>query len=119
MKEGMMFLVYVNNCIIIGLDMSKIGKLVVSMQNGPENFILTDEGNIDKFLGLEIKWLGSKEFEVSQLFLIDRIITFLGLQSDASDTHCNHIFTPAAAQKTKIFKVNQERRLRNIGLQSE
>jgi hypothetical protein len=98
MKESMMLLVYVDNCIIVGLDMSEIEEFVVSMQNGPENFILTDEGNIDKFLGLEIKWLGPKEFEISQPFLIDRIITFLGLQSDAADTHCNNKFTPAAAQ---------------------
>jgi hypothetical protein len=98
MKEGMMLLVYVEDCIIVGFDMSEIEDFVVSMQNGPENFILTDEGNIDKFLGLEIKRLGPKEFEVSQLFLIYHIITSLRLQSDASDTHCNDKFTPAAAQ---------------------
>jgi hypothetical protein len=50
MKEGTMLLVYVDNCIIVGLDMSKIEEFVVSMQNSPEIFILTDEGNIDKFL---------------------------------------------------------------------
>jgi hypothetical protein len=98
MKEGMMLLVYVDDCIIVGLDMTKIEKFVVSMQNGPENFILTDEGNIDKFLGLEIKRLGLKEFEISQPFLIDCIITFLRLQSNTSDTHCNDKFTPSAAQ---------------------
>ncbi len=94
----MMLLVNVDDCIIIGLDMSKINKFVVSMQNGPENFILTDEGIIDKFLSLKIKWLGPKEFEISQPILIDYIITFLGLQSDAAETHWNDKFTPAASQ---------------------
>ncbi len=48
--------------------------------------------------GLQIKQLGPKDFEISQLFLIDCIITFLGLQSDTSETHCNDKFTSAAAQ---------------------
>jgi hypothetical protein len=33
-KEGMMLLVYVDDCIIIGLDTSEIEEFVVSMQNG-------------------------------------------------------------------------------------
>jgi hypothetical protein len=98
MKKGMMLLVCVDDCIIVGLDMSEIEELVVSMQNSLENFILTDERNMDKFFGLEIKWLGPKEFEIFQPFLIDHIITFVGLQSNAAETHCNVKFTPAAAQ---------------------
>jgi hypothetical protein len=53
------------------------------MQNGPENFILMDEGNINKFLEIEIKRLEPKEFKILQPFLIDRIITFVRLQSEA------------------------------------
>lgn len=65
MKDGMIVLVYVDD------NMSKIDEFVQSMQNGPENFVLMDEGNIDKFLGIEIKRLGQREFEISQPFLID------------------------------------------------
>jgi hypothetical protein len=50
------------------------------MQSGPENFVLTDEGSIGKFLGIEIKHLGPKEFKIFQPFLIDRIVTFLGIK---------------------------------------
>jgi hypothetical protein len=71
MKDGMIVLVYVDDCIIVGDNMSKIDEFVQSMQNGPENFVLMDEGNIDKFLGIEIKRLGQREFEISQPFLID------------------------------------------------
>ena len=74
MKKGMIVLVYVDDCIIVGEDMAEINKFVESMQNGPENFILTDEGDIDKFLGIEITRLGKQEFEISQPFLIDRIL---------------------------------------------
>jgi hypothetical protein len=98
MREGMMILVYVDDCIIVGKDMIDIDQFVLSMQNGPENFVLTDEGSIDKFLGIEIKRLGPQEFEIYQPFLINRIVTFLGLKSKEYETHCNDKFTPAAAQ---------------------
>jgi hypothetical protein len=84
--------------IVLVSEMTDIDNFVQSLQNSPENFILADEGNIDKFLGIEIKCLGPKEFKILQPFLIDRIITFLGLQSEASETHCNDRITPAAAQ---------------------
>ncbi len=62
--------------------MDEIDQFVLCMQKGPENFILTDEGSMDKFLGIETKRLGPKEFEISQPFLIDRIMTLLGLKSE-------------------------------------
>jgi hypothetical protein len=98
MCKGMMILVYVDDCIIVGKDMTDMDQFVLLMQNGPENFVLTDEGSIDKFLGIEIKCLGPQEFEIYQPFLINRIVTFLGLKSKEYETHCNDKFTPAAAQ---------------------
>ena len=98
MHEGMMILVYVDNCIIIGKDMDDIDQFVLSMQNGPEIFFLMDESSIDKFLGIEIKRLGPKEFEISQPFLIDCIVSFLGIKPQEYKVHCNNKFTPAAAQ---------------------
>jgi hypothetical protein len=55
MRKGIMILVYVDNCIIIGKDMDDIDQFVLSMQNGPENFVLMDEGSINEFLGIKIK----------------------------------------------------------------
>ncbi len=52
MKDGMIVLAYVDDCIISSDSMKKIDDFVYSMQHGPENFILTDEGDIDKFLGI-------------------------------------------------------------------
>lgn len=57
-----------DDCIIVGKSMESIDSFVESLIEGPENFILTDEGNIDKFLGIEI----------TQLDYIDHIIKFLG-----------------------------------------
>ncbi len=98
MCKGMMILVYVDNCIIIEKDMDDIDQFVLSMQNGPENFVLTDEGSIDKFLGIKIKCLGPKEFEVSQPFLIDHIMSFLVTKPQEYKIHCSNKFTLTVAQ---------------------
>jgi hypothetical protein len=63
-KKGMIVLTYVDDCIIVGNKMKEIDEFVTSMQNGPENFVLTDEGDIDKFLGIEIEHLDDKRFEL-------------------------------------------------------
>ena len=39
------------------------------MHDGPENFKLTDEGDVNKFLGIEITKLDSSSFELAQPFL--------------------------------------------------
>ncbi len=57
--------------------MPDIDSFVESMQNGAENFILTDKGDIDKFLGIKITYLGGKRFKISQPFLIERIVSLL------------------------------------------
>jgi len=35
--------------------MKEIDLFIKSMMEGPEQFILTDEGDIDKFLGIDIR----------------------------------------------------------------
>jgi hypothetical protein len=65
MKEGMVILVYVDDCIIVGKDMGEIDNFILSMQNRTENCMLTYEGSIDMLLGIEIKHLGKQDFEIS------------------------------------------------------
>ena len=78
---GMVILDYVDDCIIVGKDMGEIDEFVRSMQQGSENFVLSNEGSIDKFLEIDIKRLGKQEFEISQPFLIDCILLLLQLVS--------------------------------------
>ena len=74
--------------------MKDIDSFVNSMQTGPENFILTDEGDIDKFLGIDIKQLSENKFEISQPFLIERIVNLLGLKDNDFDANSNSRATP-------------------------
>ena len=65
--------------IIIGDTTSRIDDLIQSLHGGDENFVFTDEGSIDKYLGVDIKQIDLKSFEMSQPFLIKRITTLLGM----------------------------------------
>ena len=80
--NGMIVLTYVDNCIIFGTSTQKIDAFVKSMEVGPEIFTLTSDGDIDKFLGIEINHLDEKIFKNSQPFLIDRIISFLKIDTN-------------------------------------
>ncbi len=44
------------------------------MNEGPKGYILTDEEDIVKFLGIEIKEITKNKFELSQPFLIKQIV---------------------------------------------
>ena len=57
----MIVLTYVDDCIIVGNSLKEIDEFIKSLQGGSEEFILTDEGDIDKFLGVENTPAFSKE----------------------------------------------------------
>ncbi|KAL7534594.1 hypothetical protein ACHAWF_004881 [Thalassiosira exigua] len=78
-RDDCIVLTYVDDCIILGKDMAVVDSLIQSLKNGEENFELTDEGSIDKYLGVLIKDIDENTFEMSQPFLIRRIIQFLSL----------------------------------------
>ena len=54
LKNGMIILTYVDDCIIAGRSIKDIDSFIYYLQHGSENFILTDEGDVNKFLGIEI-----------------------------------------------------------------
>ena len=66
------------------------------MQSGPENFKLTDKGGVNKFLGVKITRLDDNSFELSQPFLIDWLLNFLGLCNNEFKTDANSTSTPVA-----------------------
>ncbi len=49
------------------------------MHGGDENFVLQDEGLIDKYLGVNIKQIDNDSFELTQPFLNEGITAFLGI----------------------------------------
>jgi hypothetical protein len=96
LKENMVLLTYVNDWIIISPSHDSINRLISSMQSGPENFKLTDKGGVNNFLGVEITRLDDNSFELSQPFLINWILNFLGLCNNEFETDANSTSTPVA-----------------------
>ena len=92
--NNMIVLTYVDDCIIIGPAIKEIDAFVTSMKEGNENFVLTDEGDIDKFLGIEITQLDKNRFKISQPYLIDRIVSLLNLNQDDLGYQTNPKATP-------------------------
>jgi hypothetical protein len=95
-QANMILLSYVNDCIIFSPLMASIDWLVWSMHDGPENFKLTDEGDVNNFLGIEITKIGSLSFELSQPFSINCLLQFLGLCNNSFVTKANLLLTPVA-----------------------
>jgi hypothetical protein len=80
----------VDDCIIIGNTFDRINKLIQSLHDGDENYVLQDKGSIDKYLDVEIKQLDDSSVELTQPFLIEQITKFLGIDNGRT----NEKFTP-------------------------
>ena len=66
---------YVDDCILISKEKSAITTFVQYLRDCPENFVFTEEGTLEAYLRVCInKIQGNAGFEMSQPFLIDRII---------------------------------------------
>ena len=85
----MIILTYVDDCIIVGPSMENINRFVDSMKNRDKNFVLTDEGHINKFPGIEITQLDDKISKISQPYLTDRRIYFLKINANDHNVETN------------------------------
>jgi hypothetical protein len=65
--------------------MVHIEQLIISLHNSTGNFILQDEGSLDKYLGVSIEQLNDSSFYLTQQFLIERISAFLGIDNDCTN----------------------------------
>jgi hypothetical protein len=65
LKENIVLLTYADDCIIISPSKESIDCLILAMQSGPENFKLTDEGDVNNFLDVDITRLDGNSFELS------------------------------------------------------
>ena len=81
MKKVMIILTYVDDCILIANKKEKLDQFIHSLANGINKFEFTDEGAIDKYMGVEVEQLKGKEFILRQLFLIRIILVALNLKA--------------------------------------
>ena len=81
MRGDCVILVYVDDMIALSKNAKVIDCLVENLKN--KNYILTDEGPLTKYLGVDVKENQGGGFELKQTFLIQRIIDLLGLEGDS------------------------------------
>ena len=68
-------LVYVDYCIILSRDKNPIASFIDTLTHGPERFEFTDEGSMEKYLGVDIERLPDNSgFSMTQPYLIERIL---------------------------------------------
>ena len=90
----MIILTYVDDYIIVELSMKNIEVFVKLVKDKSKTFVLTDKGDMNKFLGIEIKELNKKLFKISQPFLIKRISSFLQPGQNSYTMQANSKVTP-------------------------
>ena len=79
--DDIIVLVYVENCLIFLHDKDKINQLIDKLKN-KEKLDLTDEGDVDKYLGVEIELnKEDKSITFKKTFLTQRAIELAGLKN--------------------------------------
>jgi hypothetical protein len=78
-RKDCIILTYVDDCIILGKTIPDVDAVILSLHVCPEKFQLIDQGSFDNYLGLMITDIDSSTFEMSQPFLVCRILEFLSL----------------------------------------
>jgi histone deacetylase 1/2 len=75
LKDDAIILVYCDDCIIFSKKKSVIEQIIKSLKEGPEQYVLTDEGDVNKYLGVEITDHKNGTYELSQPYLIERLLS--------------------------------------------
>ena len=90
-SKEMIILVYVDDCIIISKEALVIQKFISSLKSGIGDFIFTEEGNMNSYLGVDISsFTDKKGFTLSQPFLIDRVIQALDFYPKTTKSATNN-----------------------------
>ena len=90
----MIILVYVDDWILISKEALVIQKFISSLKSGTEDFVFAEEGTMNSYLGVDIySFPDKKGFNLSQPFLIDRVIQALNFDPKTTKSATNN--TPA------------------------
>ena len=83
-RGSVLFLVYIDDCIVFGPDTGAIDQVVTDLRSCPQRFTVDDQGDVGDFLGIQIKRQPDGSVHLSQPQLIDSIIKDLHLQANSN-----------------------------------
>ena len=90
-SKEMIILVYVDDCILISKKAFVIQNFISSLKAGTEDFVFTEEGTMNSYLGVDIySFLDKKGFTLSQPLLIDRVIQALNFDPKTTMSATNN-----------------------------
>ena len=69
-KDDVIILIYVDDCVIISKDDKKITDTMVELR---KKYAIADEGDMEKYLGIQLEHIGNS-IRMSQPLLVERII---------------------------------------------
>jgi hypothetical protein len=91
-------LVYVDDCIIVQKKGATCADdLIKELQEGPEKFSFTDDGDLEKYLGVDVKRHKDGRIELTQRHLIQRTLDILKIDENVHSR-------PTPAIKPLLFK---------------
>ena len=94
-------LVYVDDCIVIHKrGSSAADDLIEALKQGDENFDFTDDGNLDKYLGVDVKRHKDGRIELTQSHLIQRFLEVIQLDPKAVNSRPTPAIKPILAKDT-------------------
>ena len=83
-RGSIVFLVYIDDCIIFGPDGPSIDAVVVDLRACSHRYTIDDQGDIGDFLGIQVQRFPDGSIQLTQPQLIDAIIKDLHLQSGSN-----------------------------------
>ena len=96
-KDDVICVIYVDDTLFFSKDPSKVDKVISNLQK--LNFELTDEGDVDAFLGIKVEQLEDGTIKMTQPELINRVITTLGLDKQSKQHKVPAVSPPLHAHK--------------------
>ena len=96
-KEDVICVVYVDDTLFFSKDREKVNKVISQLQK--LDFELTDEGDVEAFLGIKVDQLPDGTIKMSQPDLINRVIETLGLEKQSKQHKTPAVSPPLHAHK--------------------
>jgi len=86
-RNGLIMIIYRDDCIMVSDNSSTLENAIMEMS---KKFEITDEGEIDEYLGVKVQHNDDGSFELSQPLLIEQILTTLGFNSPTKPRQHQH-----------------------------
>ena len=83
-RGSVLFLVYIDDCIVFGPNAQDIDQVVTDLQSCPQQFTVDDQADVGDFLGIQIKRQADSSVHLSQPHLMDSIMKDLHLQQGSN-----------------------------------